>query len=114
MLPAQAARLAELHGTVIASSSTICLEEELDVVVQLLALPWAVACNTPPEGASAAQLLSNGQQAAAYACRVLQHTGELLGLTGEAAALPGSTRCMSHIQRCAGMGPVHAMLSHAC
>ena len=87
VLPAQAARLAELHGTVLASSSTICLEAELDVVVQLLTVPRAVVCNTPPEGASATQLLSSGWQAAAYACRVLQHTGELLGLTVEAAAL---------------------------
>ena len=101
MLPAQSARLAELHGTVLASSSSICLEAELDVVAQLLTVPEAVVCNTPPEGASATGLLSTGWQAAAYACRVLQHTGEQVGLTEEAAKLPGSTRCILHIQRCA-------------
>ena len=112
MLPAQSACLAELHGTVLASSSTICLEAELDVVVQLLTVPQAVVCNTPPEGAPATKMLSSGRQAAAYACRVLQHTGEQLGLTEEAAALAGSTRCILHNQRCACTGPVHATLLH--
>ena len=114
MLPARAARLAELHGTVLASFSTICLEAELDIVAQLLTLPQAAVCNMPPEGAPASKLLSSGRQAASYGCRVLQHTGEQLGLTEEAAALAGSTGCILHIQRCAYTGPVHAMLLHAC
>lgn len=73
-LSSAAARMAGLHGRILAGNAAVQLAAEVDLLLHLLALPaGAVAAS----GSTSARLLPSGLAAQAYSATVLQHSGEL-------------------------------------